>query len=623
VRLRIERVELLGADRSVEFSKGLNIITGPIATGKTTLVRLLRFLIGASLGNLPPEAKQTVSSVTGRIVLGDQAYSIVRPAVSTTTARVEIAGDTDLLRLAAGSGEELTYTEWLLEKLDLPRLRVPSAPSRPESEPTPVSINDYLLYLYLSQEDLGFSVFGHRDTFKNIKRRYVFDIIYGFYDVRAAQLQEELRSVLGQLRTLQSQTELFRSFFEDTALANRAALEHELTATRTEIASLESDWGGFAQEASAPSATAELQARVLALEEQYERTRGAIAAEQVGIGNLDDMVAQLESQSGKLTRAIVAGKHLVDFEFIVCPRCGASIKPDRAATTDTCDVCLQTPAMDFSKESLIREQGAVEAQLTEAQDLLKERHRRLNTLHRALSDVDPQLKRERVELDFLTRTYVSERADRIASLASRRSSLKARERQLHDYIVVLNKLDDAHRRIAQLSVNRSKIEHLLGEASTDAVAAAGRVRMLEETFNELLERFEPPHFGEELTSSIDRSTYLPIYHGRRFDDLSSPGLATLVNVAHAIAHQITSLKLKLKLPNMLIIDGLSEHLGKEGLDPVRLSAVYDALIDVSNRFGSDLQLIVVDNEVPDIARSYVRLELAEDQRLIPETVLPT
>jgi hypothetical protein len=621
VRLRIERVELAGADRAVEFSEGLNIITGPIATGKTTLVRLLRFLIGASLGNLPPEAKQTVSTVSGRIVLGDQSYSVVRPAVSTNTARVEIAGDTDSLRLPAASADGLTYTEWLLEKLDLPRLRVPSAPTRPDSEPTPVTINDYLLYTHLSQEDLGFSVFGHRDTFKNIKRRYVFDIIYGFYDIRAAQLQEELRSVLGQLRTLQSQTELFRSFFEDTALANRAALEHELTATRNEIAGLESDWGTLAQEASAPSTTADLQARILTLEGQYERTKDAIAAEQVGIGNLEDMVAQLESQSGKLTRAIVAGKYLVDFDFIVCPRCGSSLKSDRAPVPDICYVCLQPPAMDFSKSSLIREQGAVEAQLTEAQDLLKERHRRLSELRRALSNIDSQLKRERVELDFLTRTYVSERADRIASLASRRSSLKAREKQLHDYLAVLNKFDDTHRRIGQLTVNRNRIEHLLEEASTDKAAAADRVRVLEGTYNDLLERFEPPHFGEEPTSSIDRSTYLPTYHGRRFDDLSSPGLATLVNVAHALAHQTTSLKLNLKLPNLLIIDGLSEHLGKEGLDPVRLRAVYETLIDISNRLGSDLQLIVVDNEVPDIARSYVRLELAEDQRLIPKTAL--
>ena len=50
MRLQVNEIRLEGADRSVSFSPGLNIITGPIASGKTTLVRYLRFLLGGSLG---------------------------------------------------------------------------------------------------------------------------------------------------------------------------------------------------------------------------------------------------------------------------------------------------------------------------------------------------------------------------------------------------------------------------------------------------------------------------------------------------------------------------------------------------------------------------------------------
>ena len=144
-----------------------------------------------------------------------------------------------------------------------------------------------------------------------------------------------------------------------------------------------------------------------------------------------------------------------------------------------------------------------------------------------------------------------------------------------------------------------------------------RIEYLEDKFNEILEKFRPPEFGEEKCSVIDLRTYLPMYHGRKFDDLSSPGLATLVSMAYALAHQSSAIDQHLKLPNILLIDGLSQHLGEEGLDPERVEAVYQYIIDISDEIGDTLQIIVVDNEVPTIARRFIRLALSDTDRLIP------
>ncbi len=54
MKVRIESIRLLGADRNFEFSSGLNIIVGSIATGKTTLQRCMRGLLGSGLENFPP-----------------------------------------------------------------------------------------------------------------------------------------------------------------------------------------------------------------------------------------------------------------------------------------------------------------------------------------------------------------------------------------------------------------------------------------------------------------------------------------------------------------------------------------------------------------------------------------
>ena len=436
--------------------------------------------------------------------------------------------------------------------------------------------------------------------------------------MKTAQLQEQLRSILAQLRHLRSQAALFTSFFENTALENRAAIEHELETVRGEIPLLESEAISIAKVTQRSSQVSSLQDQIRKIETEIEKLKAAVKAEESSLANLQELIGQLETQSAKYTRSIVSAKYLSDIDFVVCPRCGSEVSQSRSKDNTVCYLCQQHPALDFSRDILIKEQDAVEAQLVETQELLHERTSRIENLRKKRMALEEEIIRAKEDLDFHTMAYVSEHADRIAELAAKRSALKARERQLEDYLSVFKKLDESERKRSELAIEKERLEGQLEAESREAQNAMVRMKLLETKFNEILERFQPPVFGEESVSSIDHTTYLPIYHGRRFDDLSSPGLATLVNIAHAVAHHLTSIECNLRLPNLLIIDGLSEHLGQEGLDPERLNAVYEFLIELSKNMGEDLQLIVVDNEVPESARSFVRLELAETNRLIPQ-----
>ena len=615
MRMQVNEIRLEGADRSITLLPGLNIITGPIASGKTTLVRYLRFLLGSSLGRPPFEARTNVVAITGSVDLAGRSFVIKRPAVTTRTARVEIAGGDEAWRLpAAEAPDGNTYVNWLLAQLDLPRIAVPSAPTRPESDPTPISINDYLLYSYLAQDELGYSVFGHRDSFKNIKRKYVFDITYGFYDLKTAQIQERLRDVQGQLREIRSRQALFDTFFDGTVLENRARIEHELREVDDELDQVEGTAFDLAEVPREAGDTAQLQLEILDFEKRSAQLQAAIDAEKQSLSNLQELARQLEAQSSKLTRSVVSHKHLTDLEFVVCPRCGTGLASSRQAA-EVCYLCLQEPSLDFSREILIEEQGAVEQQLTEAQDLFQERKARTAALERQLEDARGGLARKRQDLDFQTKSYVSEQATIIAATAARRARLSARSEQLREYLNVLAKLDDAQQVEARLTAERDSLEQDLAAEAAESSDSHRKVDYLKSRFNEILERLRPPRFGEKESSDINPNTYLPVYYGRPFAEVSSPGLATLINVSHALAHHLTAVELSLRLPQILIIDGLSVHLGQEGLDPQRVAAIYDLLIEIS-KTHSDIQVIIVDNDVPAQARPFVRLELSEEDRLI-------
>lgn len=113
---------------------------------------------------------------------------------------------------------------------------------------------------------------------------------------------------------------------------------------------------------------------------------------------------------------------------------------------------------------------------------------------------------------------------------------------------------------------------------------------------------------------------MPEVSGRTFDELSSQGLKTLVNIAHALAHHTVAIDRNLPLPGLLILDGLSANSGFEGFDQARVSDVYNLLTSVAVDYEGQLQIVAVDNELSrDIIMNltdHIVLTLSQSNRLI-------
>lgn len=625
MRVQFLWIDLIGGGRRVEFQPGLNIITGPITTGKTTLLRLCRALLntGLSMQDFPREARENVSAVGGELYLGEALYSIVRPLVSTETAKVDIAGPNNAWRLPSDRPDTITnetYGQWLLRTLQLPALRVPSAPSRAESEPTPVTINDYFLYCRLTQDEIDSSVFAHSDTFKNIKRRYVFEIIYGLYDPEVAALQEDLRNILTAMRQLNVQTEAFQRFLADTPWENRAELNRELEQARRNLKAVEEESISQAESAAGSTSLQDFRRRLRDLDVAREERLTDLQRARGALEGLDRLQRQLDSQIGKLTRSIVADAVLGSLEFLVCPRCGTSVDVNRTDNA-TCGLCLQTPKLrPLNRATLIAEQDRVGSQLQETRELIRAREVAAEEIERDVSKLDIERARISRELDYLSQSFISDRASDIANIAAERANAKVRVEQLEDYLKLLSSLDRALGDLAALGERRQEVEAKLEAASARTETAEQRIEHLESEFATLVERFRLPRLEGPDEVRIDRRTYLPILYGRRFSELSSQGLQVLVNVAHALAHHRTSIALNLGLPQILFIDGLTSNLGHEGEDLERVNAVYNYLIELSEELGNRFQIIVADNDVPPQAERFVRLRIDEDERLIrPES----
>lgn len=621
--LRVNSIALVGTSREARFEPGLNVILGPISTGKTSLMKLLEVLLGGNYRRINPEVDRSVSELAGELKIGEGTYSVIRPLVQTDTARVQVAGEGIAERLPAmrqDGGAPLTYGVWLLERLGLPILRVPQAPTRPtESSFIPVSINDYIRYCRLRQDEIDVDVLGSSVSFRDIKRRYVFRILYGGYDVEVARLQDELRTLQYELSQLEGGRAAFDRFLEGTALENRADIQRQLAEARERQVEFVRARGELAAPERATPNALRLRAEIAAIEQRIADAAAELERERRGANQLGELANELQAQSARLTKAIVAGERFFDFEFVVCPRCGSALEDGRGQEAH-CYLCLQSEPPAPTREELIREQDRVNAQIAETEELVRAHEQRARDLEQSVSASDAERAERGRLLDEEASSFVSDQAERIQSLAHEMAALGERMQRLEDYLALFQRLDEALSRMAELQQRRTELEAALERAEQLDAVTAGRIERLEQWFANYVEALEVPRFGTGVRAAIDRNDYQPVVNGQKFPELSA-GVRVLVNIAHLLAHHRAALDLDLALPGLMMVDGIAKNIGTAGYDAARIEDIWTSLISLSDELGQEIQVIVAANDVPERVKPYVRLALSAEERLIPTSDL--
>ena len=114
------------------------------------------------------------------------------------------------------------------------------------------------------------------------------------------------------------------------------------------------------------------------------------------------LMAQLQTQSIRITRSIVAQNYLSDFDFIICPRCGSSVSIDRV-NGENCYLCLQPTTPRVSRKDLIGEQERLEKQIIETRELISMHSESAGELEAQIKEIEHNRNKVTAEIDFRTR----------------------------------------------------------------------------------------------------------------------------------------------------------------------------------------------------------------------------
>jgi hypothetical protein len=623
-RLQLQEVQLVDAARDVHFRPGLNIIQGNITTGKTTFVRLLRALLGTMPDDLPPEVN-FVSAIRGRVFLGDDAWILYRPRTSSSHALVDVVEEIFtaergpvVLRLPV-SGVDQTYSIFLLSSLSMPAVSVPTARMRPTGSLSPVTMTDWLGYCIIPGDELDTQVFGHQHPFRDIKRRWVFELAYGYYDPEVARSAALMRSIELRLESFDREAAVREKFLAGTPFADESALVRQLEDRRDQLEALRLRRMGLSTDVSQVPEVRRIREALLSARTRRSDISNQATFLSAQISDLKDLCRQLSSQTDRLTRAIVADEWLVDFDFIVCPRCGSDVDSNRDGH-ELCYLCRQVPQPTLSRDQLLAEQSRISSQIDETRSVIQLREESHKQLEEESRNLDRHIPGLADTLNELTGAFVSDNASMLEQLAAGQARIEADISRLAEYQTLLDRHAHQIEARSKLEVEYQEISAEVEARELRKVDADANVHALEQRMLEYLRELHVPELGRRLSVSINRKTFMPVVSGRTFDRLSSQGLKTLVNVAHALAHHTVAIDRNLPMPGLLILDGLSANVGSEGFDQARVNDMYRLLLREAITYADRLQIVAVDNELPRRMflelSNYIVLTLTQADRLI-------
>lgn len=632
-RIKIRRLSLQGDGRTYDVSfldpggevRSLAIISGEISTGKTSVLQLIDYCLGARDHPKHPEIERKVVAARVEVEIGGEILVIRRPLFNKAKATIhhctlERMGEYHEVteKVLKPAGDENSLSQYLLNVCGIGETALKEAPTQQASKTAPLSFRDlgdliHVPHRRLDNEELVYE----RHPPKMHKLRQAIDVLFGAHDHALVEANSALDAERTNITRLLLQIETIKTFLEEQGIDENANHEREeRTAVITvdeayeELHSLESD-----MEAATTSAD-ELRAEYQAAVSNSARLNGNIRDRETLLDRLGALRSQYADDLSKLRFAAEAQRLFDPLSLSMCPAC---LQPlGQAATPEDghCGLCAQPidltepDAFDVAKE--VRD---TETKLRELSATVDEVNSDLQRFTSELADAESTRTSTRSSLD----TAVSAR---LAPFVANRDVLQARVADAEQVVADVRRsrslVSGIEKRRERLGRRRTEEERLLARIARiegDGQNHAAVVASLSRRFGQLLKDFEFP----KLTEPRIDERFVPFVRGMKYSDLGSGGAVTLVSLAWHLSILEESVAQDANHPGLLMIDSPQKNLfSDQDIDaPAKADALYRHLVDWSSGDGASNQIIMVDNSPRPAGLTHVVIRYSGDEARPP------
>ncbi|MDR6551906.1 hypothetical protein [Paenibacillus qinlingensis] len=619
-KLIINKLILVGREKDyqINFSKGLNIIYGDSDTGKSSILNLIDYLLGASEVALYDEIEMHGKYALLELDLNGETYTIKRD-IFDNNALVEVFPST-IERMAQVFPKEYGphprkesinghLSQFLLNSLNIPLVKLKQAPSKADSKMAPLSFRDLFKFCYLDQDEVGNKdILDQKNFSVFVKNKETFKFMHHLLDDKITVLQEEIGEKNRSKQSINQQFTIITSFLREARLETSESLEFKLSDLKDSLRLIDLEISEITHVMKFNNEQDEELRRLIIVKQSYldDLTMNKLYKETQIDQNLR-LKKDYQQDIEKLSASVEVIKKMPNHELnhVNCPICDSELK---AARFNELFSHYDSSAIEHEIKSLRNRDKELA--------LLIEQDR--GNIFALVSDIETnkeEIFKAKQLLDIQTKEFVSPYITQRDILSTRKGEISEEIKRVEYLLKLRNQVNELTIRSEQLASQIDELLAKLEHLTNNAPSMDGVLGSIGDYLNDFLTRIP---IKNAYGISISKNTLLPIVREKDYTKLTSGGLRTLVSVGYLLSILRNSLHSETNYPSIVMIDTVGKYIGKtkskyqeltdqsedivEGLnDPLKYNNIFAYLKEMCDQLLEtyDFQIIIVDNDLPE------------------------
>lgn len=619
-------------DYRVPFYPGINIIYGDADTGKSSILRLVYYLLGGKEVKLDKEITSSVKYATLEIHINGHPYCISRDIFNASkdvdvyfcdlSKMSESFPEKYKSSVSKGDDQNKSLSDFLLEVLEFPSVRLKQAPTKDSSETARLSFLDLFKLMYLDQDDVGSAnMLDIGNYVLETKNREVLKYIFNVLDSSISELEVEISKKTHDKTQLITQYTAITSFLNQTEFKDAESLDEEINNIDLIKIELKEQVLDLNKRMTSDNALYEglkdaLNTISLKVEQQEDTKNSTLRNIERFTRLLNEYQNDIERIKAGLSAKEIIGKEVQDQTN--CPICESSI-----------EIQNLSEKFDIPSDTRLKsELTSITRRTKDLKQLISENRTDLETANNLLSALYLEKNKAREMIDDELKSSISPYLAERDAIISEVAQLDERRGKAVHSLRVRNTQTGIADQIGRLAGNIENLKIKLDELKKNSPSIDDVIKDLGIDLNNFIKDVKiKNHYGV----GIDNKTFFPVVRDTEYRKINSGGLRTIVSIGYLTSILSQKLRKDTNLPGLLMIDTVGKFLGKtpenlesnqlttlndaDGVaDPEKYKNLFEALIKTAEKFDENnklCQIILVDNDIPqNVAFEIQGLEIA-------------
>jgi hypothetical protein len=585
------------------FHEGVNIVSGQNASGKSTIMDFIFFVLGGE--NVPWKNEALLcDEVIAEILLNGSPITLRRSVNENLKNPISIYwgkladaenasfSDWETYPYQRSAAKE-SFSQVLFRLMGLPELRGEGAAN--------ITMHQLLRLLYVDQRTPHDQIFRSEPFDTILTRETVGNYLCGVYSAELYDAQIELRNVESQLsKSVSDLRNLFAILGKSGQTGNTTDfLKAEAASIQNEIATVEIQLIGLRQtrttteDIDSATHSNSVRTNLSVAQRALTSSQQEVAELQLEIEDSSMFLLEVARRIDALNDSESARTYLGSIRFQFCPCCLTPVTED-AISSSNCRLCKQPAGTSTADSQLLRMKNELALQERESSGLLERKRTRLTEVAGILPVLQNNLRKLEQEYSQLTSVWSSPVERQIEASSRVIGELNQKLEEIARYFQLASVIEELQGKREQLETQKSRLQDTIlnAESRDEALKSKARLAVVENLIKLLrmdLERQEEfiSASAAEWSFSHDRIT---VNGNTQFSESSMVILKQSFHLALLLASAQNSY---FRVPRFILLDGIEDG----GQEIARSHKLQENIAFLSSKLAVSHQIIFATSQI--------------------------